>query len=144
MSAFVAMLAEEGICYASIRTYLLAVPHFQIASGRGDPGISQMAHLEYVLKGIRRGWLTGQLSLERKDNQLLQQFSRSYFWSGKADQLLRMLRCCGQLPVWLSLASFELEDLHLPVFIHLMRKSTSQSLISSWIILTLQAWYMYV
>ena len=54
MSAFVATLAEEGICYASIRTYLSAVRHFQIASGQGDPGNSQMAHLEYVLKGVRR------------------------------------------------------------------------------------------
>ena len=28
------------------------VHHFQIASGQGDPGIPQMAHLEYALKGI--------------------------------------------------------------------------------------------
>lgn len=54
MSAFVAMLAKKGVCYASIRTYLSAVRHFQIASGLSDPGIAQMARLEYVLKGIRR------------------------------------------------------------------------------------------
>ena len=69
VSAFVAMLAKEGICFATIiiiiRTYLSAVRHFQTASGQGDPGIPQMAHLEWESREIEP---TVQQSLERNDN----------------------------------------------------------------------------
>ena len=54
MSGFVATLAKENLSYASIRTYLSAIRYHQIACGCGDPHISQMSRLEYVLKGIRK------------------------------------------------------------------------------------------
>ena len=49
VSAFVATLAKESICFAAISSASLPS-----ASGQGDSGIGQMAHLEYVLKGIKR------------------------------------------------------------------------------------------
>ena len=47
-------LAKENLSYASIRTYLSVIRYHQIACGCGDPYISQMSRLEYVLKGIRK------------------------------------------------------------------------------------------
>ena len=55
ISGFVATLARDGLSYTSIRTYLAAVRHHQIASGFGDPNICQMSRLEYILKGVRKG-----------------------------------------------------------------------------------------
>lgn len=54
LSAFVSLLAKDGLSFSSIRCYLSAVRHHQIASGYGDPGVPLMSHLEYVLQGIRR------------------------------------------------------------------------------------------
>ena len=51
---FVASLAKENLSYASIRTYLSAIRYHQIVCGHGDPAISQMSRLEYVLKGIQK------------------------------------------------------------------------------------------
>ena len=51
LSAFVASLAKEGVSHTSLKVYLAAIQHYQI---QGDPGISQMVRLEYVMKGIRR------------------------------------------------------------------------------------------
>ena len=52
--AFVAALVKEGVSYTSLKVYLAAIRHYQIQNGLGDPGISQMAHLEYIMRGIRR------------------------------------------------------------------------------------------
>ena len=54
MSGFVATLAKENLSYVSIHTYLSAIRYHQIACGCGDPRLSQMSQLEYVLKGIRK------------------------------------------------------------------------------------------
>ena len=54
LSAFVAALAKEGVSHTSLKVYLAAVRHYQIQNGQGDPGISQMVRLEYIMKGIRR------------------------------------------------------------------------------------------
>ena len=54
LSAFVASLAKEGVSYTSLRVYLSTVWHHQIENGQGDPGISRMVWLEYILKGIKR------------------------------------------------------------------------------------------
>ena len=53
-SGFVASLAKEKLSYASIRTYLSLIRYRQIVCGHGDPAISQMSRLEYVLKGIQK------------------------------------------------------------------------------------------
>ena len=54
LSAFVSLLAKEGLSFSTIRCYLSAVRHHQIARGYGDPGVPLMSHQEYVLQGIRR------------------------------------------------------------------------------------------
>lgn len=68
VSTFVAMLAKTSITYASIKTYLSAVRHFQIARGMGDPEIPKMARLEYVLKGVRKEGAHS-VAKPRKDRQ---------------------------------------------------------------------------
>lgn len=54
LSAFVASLAKEGVSHTSLRVYLSALRHHQKGNGQGDPGIAQMARLEYMMKGIKR------------------------------------------------------------------------------------------
>ena len=54
LSTFVAALAKEGVSHTSLKVYLAAVRHYLIQNGWGDPGISQMVRLEYIMKGIRR------------------------------------------------------------------------------------------
>ena len=54
LAAFVASLAKEGVSYASLKVYLAAIWHYQIENSQGDPGISWMVHLDYIMKGIRR------------------------------------------------------------------------------------------
>ena len=54
LSAFVASLAKEGVSHASMRVYLSALRHHQIEKGQGDPGISRMVRLEYIMKGIKK------------------------------------------------------------------------------------------
>ena len=46
-------LANESLSHSTIKCYLAAVRHLHIAEGFGDPGISGMARLEQVLKGIK-------------------------------------------------------------------------------------------
>ena len=50
---YISHLANEKLCHSSIKCYLSAIRHLHIAEGYGDPGISSMAHLEQVLKGIK-------------------------------------------------------------------------------------------
>lgn len=46
-------LANEKLCYSTIKCYLSAIRHLHVAEGYGDPKISDMARLEQVLKGIK-------------------------------------------------------------------------------------------
>ena len=52
--AFVAFLFKEGLSASSIKLYLAAIRHCQIALGMGDPHIASMPKLEYITKGVRR------------------------------------------------------------------------------------------
>ena len=52
---FVAYLACSSLSYQSIRLYLSAIRFLQISYGFPDLSLSSVPHLEYVLKGIRRG-----------------------------------------------------------------------------------------
>ena len=38
----------------TVKSYLAAVRHAQIAIGLGDPHMSDMPQLEYVVKGLRK------------------------------------------------------------------------------------------
>ena len=49
---FVAFLSAS-LSYPSIRLYLCAIRHLQIASGLPDPGLLSCPRLDYVLEGIR-------------------------------------------------------------------------------------------
>ena len=51
---FAAYLASSGLAHQTIKCYLSAVKHLQIESGMGDPSMSNMPKLEYVLRGIKR------------------------------------------------------------------------------------------
>ncbi len=50
---YVAQLANDHLCHATIKCYLSAIRHWHIAEGMGDPGIYRMTRLEQVLKGIK-------------------------------------------------------------------------------------------
>ena len=54
VTRFVAHLAQSGVTYQSIRTYLSGLRFFQVANGLADPYLSSIPVLEYVLRGIRR------------------------------------------------------------------------------------------
>ena len=45
---------QEGLSAATMKSYLAAVRHAQIALGLGDPVMVRMPQLQYVLKGARR------------------------------------------------------------------------------------------
>ena len=52
---FCAHLANEGLKYRTIKVYLSAVRHLQIAERGNDPfGGAPMACLEYVIRGVKR------------------------------------------------------------------------------------------
>ena len=47
------MLANQGLCHSSLKSYLEAIRHLHIAESFGDPHIHSMAKLEQVLRGIK-------------------------------------------------------------------------------------------
>ena len=51
---FVAYLAREGLSPQSIKAYLAAIRHWQIASGLGAPPRDQWPRLHYTLRGVSR------------------------------------------------------------------------------------------
>ena len=51
---FVAWLFREGLSSGTIKSYLAAVRHSQIALGLGDPHAGDMPQLEYVSKGAKK------------------------------------------------------------------------------------------
>ena len=51
---FVAYLAQDHLAYGTIKCYLSAVRHLQIAQGFGDIFASRLPRLDYVLRGVRR------------------------------------------------------------------------------------------
>ena len=56
--AFVAFLFKEGLVAGTVKLYLAAVRHAQIALGFGDPRIASMPKLEYVMRGLRKATAT--------------------------------------------------------------------------------------
>ena len=51
---FVAFAVNHGLKYQTVKTYLSAVRHLQIASGGGDPRVDSMPLLELALRGSRK------------------------------------------------------------------------------------------
>jgi len=51
---FVALLYRDGLSSGTIKSYLAAVRHSQIALGLGDPHVGDMPQLEYVSKGVKK------------------------------------------------------------------------------------------
>ena len=51
---FVTHLAAPGVTHKSIKCYLSAIRHLQIAATGSEPQISSMISLDYVLQGIKR------------------------------------------------------------------------------------------
>ena len=54
LSAFVAFGVNQGLKHQTVKCYLSAVRHLQIASGGGDPRVESMPVLQLVLRGARR------------------------------------------------------------------------------------------
>lgn len=50
---YIAGLALENLSHNTIKCYLSAIRHLHIDRGLGDPGISKMARLEQVLRGVK-------------------------------------------------------------------------------------------
>ena len=48
---FVAFAANQGLKHQTIKCYLSAVRHLQIASGGGDPRVESMPVLKLILRG---------------------------------------------------------------------------------------------
>ncbi len=59
LMAFVASLYWQGLSAGTVKSYLAAVRHAQIAVGLGDPRVASMPKLEYVTKGLRKRLLAG-------------------------------------------------------------------------------------
>jgi len=51
---FVALLYRDSLSSGTIKSYLAAVRHSQIALGQGDPHLGDMPQLEYVSKGVKK------------------------------------------------------------------------------------------
>lgn len=49
---FVSCLANQNLCYSTVKCHSSAVRHLHVAEGHGDPNISSMARLEQVMRGI--------------------------------------------------------------------------------------------
>ena len=54
LSRFVAWLHIQNLSCSTIKNYLAAVRHSQIAVGLGDPKMGSMVQLEYIIRGAKR------------------------------------------------------------------------------------------
>ena len=54
LSYFVAFLYKEGHAPSSLKSYLSAIRHAQIALGMVGPHLGNMPQLEYFIKGLHR------------------------------------------------------------------------------------------
>ena len=54
LCSYISYLAQSGLAYASIKTYLSAIRHLQISNGLSAPDLASMPKLALVERGIRR------------------------------------------------------------------------------------------
>ena len=64
LSYYVAHLYREGLSAGTVKSYLAAIRHSQIARGFGDPRMSGMPRLEYIVKSVKRK-ATGTITRDR-------------------------------------------------------------------------------
>ena len=60
LTYLVAFLYNEGLSAGMVKSYMSAARYTQIALGFGDPNVSGMAQLEFVIKGLKRKTAVGQ------------------------------------------------------------------------------------
>ena len=81
LSKFVAFMYQEGLSAGTMRSYLAAIRHRQIAMGLGDPVMVRMPQLQYVLRGARRRLAGGPKRTRLPITpEILQQLKKS--WEG--------------------------------------------------------------
>ena len=98
LARFVAWLHAQQLASGTVKNYLVAVRHSQIALGLGDPKIGSMVQLEYVLRGMKRKALTAR-------RERLPIYWRAYEEPGNTTQTPEMQPCCGQQPRCVSSGS---------------------------------------
>ena len=79
LSKFLAFMYQEWLSTRTIKNYLAAMRHAQIALGLGDPVMVRMRHLQYVLKGAH--WrLAGRVKRARMPitPEILQRLRKSW------------------------------------------------------------------
>ena len=60
MTYFVAFLYNEGLTAGTVKSYLAAARYTQISLGLGDPNVTGMPQLEFVIKGLKKKTVAGQ------------------------------------------------------------------------------------
>ena len=77
---------------STVKNYLAAIRHFQIALSLGDPDMGNMPQLEYVIKGLKRSatYSSKRSRLPITLDLLCQLKSVWQAWD-------RMRQCCGRL-----------------------------------------------
>ena len=93
LTRFVAFLFESRLTGATVKNYLAAVRYTQIAMGLGDPEMSDIPVLDYVVKG-----LMGMPPIQRcvpGFPSLPTTFTRRKL-CGKLGRVAETLPCCGQ------------------------------------------------
>ena len=104
---FVASLYRGGLSGGTVKSYLAAVRHAQIALGLGDPHSAEMPQLEYVSKGVKK-MTAAKVARTRLPitSSVLLQLRQIWQSHPHAD---RMLLCYGQRHVCAFLDSCEQE-----------------------------------
>lgn len=74
LAYFVVYLHQEGLQVGTIKSYLSVVHYRQIFLGLGEPGMSAMPQLEYVIKGAKR---ENQQKTPERDSQSRHRFSKN-------------------------------------------------------------------
>ena len=60
LTYFVALLYNKGLSVGTVKSYLSAARHTQISLGFGDPNVTGIPQLEFVVKGMKKGTATRQ------------------------------------------------------------------------------------
>ena len=105
---YVAHLSIAGLIHITIKCYLSAVHHLQIAERRGDPGISNMPRLEQVMWGVKRTQAKGGKNSKERLPISVEILANCIHFGRTVPQ--EMQRCCEQRHQYASLGFFDLES----------------------------------
>jgi len=92
LSRFVAHLYKGGLKAGTIKSYLAAIRHAQIALGLGNPHMENMTQLEYVVRGVKRLSNKPVRTRHPITLELLGQLRQAWFTQLEEDDA-RMLHC---------------------------------------------------